>query len=227
VIVYVHSSNMDDAGVTFGRHAGTPLGEIAHVLVPSTVDHSVTQVVNMIKGAAVSKGSIHLLIINCHGYLFGSPPAFMGLQMDVGLWTEENLGAFRELSTWFSPGNQGIEIHSCAAARGVEGRLFCHALANHTGVNVYAGIVLQVGAPPPGSDPDGFLIAELLGREGTPDPWGYYEGPALQFSPYAITPRDASAELMARGAWRTGTAAVPSPHEVDLYELNHPVHEEW
>jgi hypothetical protein len=224
MIIYLHSSNMDDAGVTFGRHARTPASEIAHVLVPSTVPHSVTQVVDMIKRAAVNRGAIHLLIINCHGFLVGEPPAFWGLEIDVGLWTADNIGAFRDLATWFSPGNQGIEIHSCAAARGVEGRHFCQTLANHSGVNVFAGIQLQAGAPPPGSDPSGYWIAEHFGLEGAPDAWGYYEGPALQFTPNTITPHDGSAELMARGAWRVGTAAVPTPHEVDLYELNHPVH---
>jgi hypothetical protein len=54
------------------------------------------------------------------------------------------------------------------------------------------------------------------------DTWGYFEGPTLCFERGRL-PRDGGPDLRTRGAWRRGTPALPTPHEVDLYELDHPL----
>lgn len=227
MIVYLHSAEMEDAGITFRRHAGVPRAEVSHVVLPRELG-SVGQVVEQIQRAAVNLGSIHLLIVNCHG--INQPDiGNVGLKLDSRpmastlLLRAGALEPFARLNGWFSADTQGIELHGCAIARGVPGRGFCQTLANHTRAAVYAGIDLQTGAPPPGADRSRYLLVETFGLAGAPDDWGYFEGPALRFDPDSVNPVDAAPDLRARGAWRRGTPGVATPHDVDLYELEHPV----
>lgn len=237
MIIYVWSatlSTIERLGEPFARHASVPAGEIAHVMLQRGTVHAVHEVVDMIKAAAQNRGSIHLLILNSHGRITemaasggGRGAIQAGLAMDEGggLWTSGSLPSFATLDdpagSWFSTGNEGIELHACNIAHGVEGRQFCQTMANHTGVRVYGGLDEQLGTLH-----DVRSVLPWRGYEPDPesDPHGYFEGPVLCFERGAINPRDAAADLRARGAWRRGTPSLYTPHEVDLYELDHPAH---
>jgi hypothetical protein len=146
MIVYVWSpllSAIERLGHPFARHAGVPAAEVAHVLIPPGGDHPVHTVVEWIKAAAGSEGSIHLLVFNSHGRVGevaaadGRPVMATGLAMESrGVWTADVLGSFAGLDGWFSPRNQGIELQACNIARGFEGRRFCQAMADLTGARV-------------------------------------------------------------------------------------------
>jgi len=229
VIVYVSSGAMEDRGLTFGRHARLAAGDVAHVILPRIV--STVDLIERITAPLPGPGSLYLLIINCHGV---NQPDIgnIGLQLgtgtlaETGLLTRSGLGIFSGLAPYFStPTNQGIEVHGCQIARGLEGRLYCQALANAAQAKVYAGLDPQVGAVPGvPDDSSNYWISRAMGGWG-PDSWGYYEGPALCFTPGAINPHDAATELRARGAWRRGTRPIPTPHDVDLYEMDVPLEE--
>jgi hypothetical protein len=231
VIVYLSSCEMEDAGVTFHRHATVHPNEIRHVVLPRELPQelsSVVDVVDRICEAASNRRSIYLLVVNCHGV---NQPHFgnVGLKIDsrpmtsTWLLRADNLTPFSALDGWFSDRNQGIELHACAIARGVGGRRFCQTLSNHSHATVYAGLDLQTGTTAAGADRSRYLIRETFGMAGAPDDWGYFEGPALRFDPHSVNPADAASDLRARGAWRRGTQSVLRPHDVDLYELDHPV----
>lgn len=228
MIVYVSSQEMEDRGITFRRHASVPAGEVVHVVLPHRVD-TTSQLLDLIRAALPGQRSMFLLIFNCHGI---NQPHIgnIGLKLssgsssEGGLLDRASLSNFTELAPWFSETNQGIEIHACQMARGLEGRLFCHTMANTTGVNVYAGLNVQRGTAPgvvDDDDPSYLIDRVLLG--GGPDSWGYFEGPAMCFQPGHSSPHDASTELAARGAWRRGTPVLPTPYDVDLYEMAVPL----
>ncbi|HET7795847.1 MAG TPA: hypothetical protein VFL64_20840 [Rhizobacter sp.] len=238
MIVYVSSAEMEDCGITFRRHAGVP--DVAHVTLPRIPGSD--DLIRLITAPLPGHGSLYLLIINCHGV---NQPDIgnVGLKLgsgplsETGLLTRSSLPIFSALAPFFSERNQGIEVHGCQIARGLEGRLYCQALANASQAKVYAGLDPQVGAvllhpdePRTGStapalvddDSSGFWLTRALGGWG-PDSWGYFEGPVLCFEPGALSPHDASADLAARSAWRSGTPILPTPHDVDVYELEVPL----
>jgi len=237
MIIYVWSATLsaiERLGQPSTRHASVPAGEIAHVMLQPGTVHAVHEVVDMIKAAAQNRGSIHLLIFNSHGRISelaahdghrGDMRAGLAMEEGGGLWTYDTLGSFATLDdpagSWFSAGNEGIEIHACNIAHGVEGRQFCQTMANHTGVRVYGGLDEQLGTLH-----DVTPVLTFMGPEPDPDsdPHGYFEGPVLCFERGHVNPRDAAADLRARGAWRRSTPSLYTPHEVDLYELDHPAH---
>jgi len=110
-------------------------------------------------------------------------------------------------------------MHACQIARGLAGRSFCQRFANACGANVYAGLALRVGTEPGAEVDSSFALARAFG-EG-PDSWGWFEGPVLCFSPGGASPGDASADLMARGAWRAGTPSLRGQRDIDSWELEH------
>ena len=237
MIIYVWSATLsaiERLGQPFTRHASVPAGEIAHVMLQPGAGQAVHEVVDMIKAAAQNRGSIHLLIFNSHGRITemaasdgrrGAIQAGLAMDEGGGLWTSGTLPSFATLDdpagSWFSTGNEGIELHACNIAHGAEGRQFCQAMANLTGVRVYGGLDEQLGTLH-----EVRSVLPWRGYEPDPDsdPHGYFEGPVLCFERGAINPRDAAADLRARGAWRRGTPSLYTPHEVDLYELDHPAH---
>jgi len=237
MIIYVWSATLsaiERLGQPFTRHASVPAAEIAHVMLQPGAVHAVHEVVDMIKAAAQNRGSIHLLIFNSHGRITEMLArdghrrdlrAGLAMEEGGGLWTADALPSFFTLDdpagSWFSSGNEGIELHACNIAHGMEGRQFCQTMANHTGVRVYGGLDEQLGTLH-----DVRSVLPWRGYEPDPesDPHGYFEGPTLCFERGAINPRDAAEDLRARGAWRRGTPFLYTPHEVDIYELDHPAH---
>jgi hypothetical protein len=237
MIVYLHAQGMEDAGITFGRHRNRA-ADVRHVRLPRIVGLD-SAVLDGITGALpAGHGSLELLIINCHGV--NQPERgrdHVGLQLSTGPATETGLfGAdamrvFDGLAPWWAAGNQGIEVHGCQIARGVEGRQVCHALANHAGAVVYAGLDVQIGEVLNPGDPihaPRRWAERAFGYTGTflaPDAWGYFEGPVLRFEPGSSHVRSGAVELAARGAWRAGTPVISHPADVDRYELEHPAEE--
>lgn len=234
MIVYLHAAGMEDAGITFGRHRGRT--DVRHVNLPRIVGTDSAVLNAIVAELPAGHGSLELLILNCHGV--NQPErGNVGLQLgtgrvaDTGLLGAAQMTIFDGLAPYWAADNLGIEVHGCQIARGVEGRRVCHALADHAGAMVYAGLDAQVGAV---LNPDDLVhtprrwAESAFGYTGyfrAPDPWGYYEGPVLMFEPGTRHVHSGHVELAARGAWRAGTRELMMPEDIRRYELLHPAEE--
>lgn len=224
MILYLHNADMDDVNITFQRHVGR---EVKHRVFPADVgaDGFLDRITAALTGG---RGSLELLVINCHG--INVPGTAVGLLFGAHrVFNADDMRVFDGLAPWWARSNQGIEVHSCQMARGADGRRVCQSLADHAGAAVYAGLSLQSGSVPGadtigGSLPYGPAIVEefVTGRyAGAPDSWGYFEGPVLRFDPAGTMPHDAYADLMARGAWRSGTERLTTSGDIAAWEATH------
>lgn len=133
MIVYIHSDEMEDRGVTMGRHAG--VRDLVHIIIPNGA--SVAGIVSLVNGQITRPNSIWTLIFNGHG-----DPGRTG-EIYFGHWiTSSEVSQFAPLRRFMNPAGRGVELHCCRA--GTNETMMVN-MAQAFGVRVTAGVEDQVG----------------------------------------------------------------------------------
>ena len=133
MILYIHSHEMEDRGVTMERHAG--VRDLVHIIVPRGT--SVAGIVSLVNGQITRPGSIWTLIFNGHG-----DSARTGAIL-FGNWIESNqVSGFSPLGRLMNRAGRGVELHCCRAA---SNETMMVNMARAFGVRVTAGVEDQVG----------------------------------------------------------------------------------
>lgn len=114
MILYMHSDEIYDQGLSFDRHR--QLSDVEHVIVPAGMN--LVAAIHLAISRVLHRRSIWLLILNAHGNrgIIGIGATGIG---------PANVDSFSELAPYMTPGGRGVEIHSCLAASNtpnVEGR---------------------------------------------------------------------------------------------------------
>lgn len=145
VLIYVHSYDIFDAGITWTRHARQTVNHITLGQRDTLRDMSLA-----IQSTARSHRSIWNLIFNAHGLVDSIHERPTGqLSMSDRATLEPSTAHFLEgLKPFFSPGGRGIEIHGCAILGARAGWRLCHMLSEMLEVSVYASSFDQRGVSP-------------------------------------------------------------------------------
>ncbi len=133
MIVYIHSDEIEDRGVTMGRHAG--VRDLVHIIVPRGA--SVAGIVSLVEGQITRPGSIWTLIFNGHGDSGRTGEIFFGSWINSG-----QVSGFSPLGRLMNRGGRGVELHCCRAA---SSEAMMVNMARAFGVRVMAGMEDQLG----------------------------------------------------------------------------------
>jgi hypothetical protein len=161
MIVYIHSHEIDDQGVTFGRHAA--VRDVCHIIVPK--GSSVPTIVGLVTAQVSEQGSIWTLIFNGHGDDARSGDIFFGLWIHIS-----DVAQFSPLAAYMNQRGGGVEMHCCRGSRE-----FIQAMSNTFNVRVIGGSENQSGvqrAIP-------FVPPLYAGSPFTSDSVGVIEGPEI------------------------------------------------
>ena len=132
MIVYIHSHEIEDRGVTMGRHAAAR--DIAHIIVPDGT--SVGGIVDLVNEQVAHANSVWTLIFNGHGD--GRAGAIY-----FGDWIDSsNVGEFSPLNRLMNRAGRGVELHCCRAA---SSETMLLNMARAFGVRVTASMDDQLG----------------------------------------------------------------------------------
>lgn len=109
MIVYVHSHDIYDAGMSFDRHQG--LRDVVHITIPT--GYSLAQTMRAIIARVRNRHSIWRMIWNAHGNR-----GHVGLGRGIGPYNAQELTT---LAPYFTHGGPGLEIQSCLVASAAHG----------------------------------------------------------------------------------------------------------
>lgn len=145
MIIYVHSYDIFDAGLTWDRHRGAR--DIEHIVLGRR--DNLASMVRQIITAAGSAGSIYTLIINAHGLVNAAGTALGRVSIsDVSSLSSRNAVDLAPLRPYFSDPCNGLELHCCQVLGAGDGWSLCRALARELDVNVFASVADQRGVSP-------------------------------------------------------------------------------
>jgi hypothetical protein len=133
MIVYIHSHEIEDRGVTFGRHAA--VRDICHIIVPEGT--TVAGIVALVTAQVHDRGSIWTLIFNGHGDDARSGAIYFGNWIGTS-----DVAQFSPLAAFMNRTGRGVELHCC---RSGSNDAFVQAMANAFNVRVTAGVENQSG----------------------------------------------------------------------------------
>ena len=163
MIVYIHSHEIPDRGITFGRHAG--VRDVVHIIVP---DHTSVEGIVALVGAQVrNRGSIWKLIFNGHGDSQRSGAIYFGNWIFAA-----DVIRFSPLRAFMNAAGRGIEMHTCRTG---SNEAMVLNLARTFGVRVVAGVENQLG-------PNLIPFTENISPIGG-DQFGLIEGQTVIASP--------------------------------------------
>lgn len=159
MILYIHSHEIEDRGITMDRHAAA--SDVVHIVVPDGTD--VPGIVALVNAQVRDRGSIWTLIFNGHGDDHRSGAIYFGDWINT-----PDVTGFSTLAPFMNPVGRGVEIHCC---RSGSNEAFVQAMANAFNVRVTAGVENQLGR-------DHIPFTSIVSPIGG-DTFGVIEGPSV------------------------------------------------
>lgn len=145
MIIYVHSYDIFDAGITWSRHSSA--SDVQHIVLREK--DTIQSMINRIIGTARNERSIYTLVINAHGLVngHGTPLGRISIS-DVAALSATTAVQMERLRSYFSDPGNGLELHCCELLAAGDGWTMCRTLSRCLNINVYASAAVQRGVSP-------------------------------------------------------------------------------
>lgn len=143
MIIYVHSYDIFDAGITWSRHSSA--SDVQHIVLRPK--DTIQSMVNRIISTARNERSIYTLVINAHGVVLngcGTPLGCIRISASATLDAATAV-QMETLRPYFSDSCNGLELHSCEVLGAGDGWTMCRTLSRCLNVSVYASVAPQLG----------------------------------------------------------------------------------